>query len=132
MGINSKYSGITNHTQLMYTIMQINASKAEQEEDIKYQIKEIYYSFQPATLVKNALKNVLHNTEVKKDLAQTVLALGTDFIISKIFRKGTSFKGFVSLIVMEKIVVFALNSNSEFINKGIEKLSDLFKKFTRE
>jgi hypothetical protein len=129
MGINSKYHHITNHTQLMHTIMHVNASKVDQEEEMKYQLKEIYYSFQPATLVKNALKSALHNPETQKTLAQTALSIGTDFLISKFFRKGSSVKGFVSSVVMEKVADFALNGKSEFINNGIQKLGDLFKKF---
>jgi len=113
----------------MYTIMQVNASRAEQEDEIKYHLKEIYYSFQPVTLVKNALKNVLHNPETKKNLAQTALAIGTDFLISKFFKKSGSLKGFLSSVVMEKVADFAINSKSEFISNGIGKLSDLFKKF---
>lgn len=129
MGINSKYSNISNHTQLMHSIMQLNASKAEQEEEIKYQLKEIYYSFEPSTLVKNALKNALHNPETQKNLAQTALEIGTDFIISKVFKKGNSIKGFVSSILMEKVASFAINGKSELINNGIEKLGNLFKRF---
>jgi len=129
MGINSKYGSISDHTQLMYAIMQVNASKAEQEEEIKYQLKEIYYSFQPATLVKNALKSAMHNPETQKNLAQAALEIGTDFIISKVFKKSNSLKGFLTSILMEKVAGFAFNGKSEFINNGIDKLGDLFKKF---
>jgi hypothetical protein len=129
MGINSKYHHITNHTQLMHTIMHVNASRVEQEEEMKFQLKEIYYSFQPATLVKNALKSALHNPETQKTLAQTALSIGTDFLISKFFKKGSSMKGFVSSVVLEKVADFALNGKSELINNSIQKLGGLFKKF---
>jgi len=129
MGINSKYHHISNHTQLMYTIMQVNASRVEQEEEIKYQIKEIYYSFHPAVFLKNAVKKVLHNPEAQKSLAQTAIALGTNFLISKFFKRGNSIKGFLSSMVMEKIADFALNGKSELIHNGIDKLGGLLKKF---
>lgn len=128
MGISSKYNSINNHTQLQYAIMQINASRVEQEEEIKYQLKEIYYSFQPATLIKNALKSALHNPETQKNLAQTALEIGTDFIISKVFKKGNSLKGFLTSVLMEKVASIAFNGQSEFINNGIDKLGGLFKK----
>jgi hypothetical protein len=128
MGINSKYNHITNHTQLMYTIMQVNAARAEQEEEIKYKVKEIYYSLQPATLIKKAVENVMHSPETQKSLAQVGIAMGTDFLISKFFKKGTSLKSFVSSLIVEKIADYALHSNSGFISNGISKIGSLLKK----
>jgi hypothetical protein len=130
MGINHKYNHITNHTQLMYTIMQVNAARAEQEDEIKHQVKEIYYSLQPATLIKNAVENVLHSPETRKSLTQMGLAMGTDFLISKFFKRGTSLKGFFSAMAVEKIADYALNSKSDFIQSGIGKIGNLLKKFT--
>lgn len=132
MGINNKYNHITNHTQLMYAIMQVNAAKAEQEEEIRYQVKEIYYSLQPATLIKKAVENVMHSPETQKSLAQVGIAMGTDFLISKFFKRGTSLKSFFSSIVVEKIADYALNSKSDFINNGLSKIGDLLKKFKEE
>ena len=129
MGINSKYSNISNHTQLMYAIMQTNASKVEQEEEIKYQLKEIYYSFQPATLIKNAIRNVMSDAENQKNLAQTALEIGIDYIIRLVFQKKSSFKGFLSSILMEKVTRFIFNNESDLINTGINKFGDLLKKF---
>jgi hypothetical protein len=70
MGINSKYSHINDHTQLMYTIMQLNASRAEQEQEIKQKAKEIYFSLTPATLLKNTMTKVMHHPETRKKLIQ--------------------------------------------------------------
>ena len=129
MGINSKYNHITNHTQLMYTIMQLNAAKAEQEDEIKYQMKELYYSLQPSVLIRKAINNVMHSPDTQKNLAQAGMALGTEFLISKLFKRGTSIKGFLSSLIVNKIADYALNSKSDFINNGINKLGDLFKRF---
>ena len=103
MGINSKYGHINNHTQLMYTIMQLNASRAEQEEEVKYKLKELYYSFQPVTLLKKVLSNKNHGPEIKKNLAQSALSVGTDFLISKVFKRGSSVKGYLLSLAMEKV-----------------------------
>jgi hypothetical protein len=129
MGINNKYNHITNHTQLMYSIMQVNAARVEQEDEIKHKVKEIYYSLQPATLIKKAVESVMHSPETKKSLAQVGLAMGTDFLVSKLFKKGTSLKGFLSSMVVGKIADYALNSKSDFINNGISKIGNLLKKF---
>jgi hypothetical protein len=129
MGINNTYSHITNHTQLMHTIMRVNASRAEQEDEIKYQVKEIYYSLQPATLIKKAVENVMHSPETQQSLAQVGIAMGANFLISKFFKKGNSLKGFFSSMVVEKIADSVLHGESHFINNGITKIGNLLKKF---
>lgn len=131
MAINSKYHHITNHTQLMYTIMQVNASKAQQEDEIKHQLKEIYYSLQPAALIKKAVGNILHSPETQKTVVQSAFALGTEFLIGKVFKRGASLKGFLSSMVVEKIADYALNKNPDFITNGIDKVKDLFKNFKK-
>ena len=131
MAINSKYSHITNHTQLMYTIMQVNAARAEQEVEIKHQAKEIYYSLQPAVLIKKAVGNILHSPETQKNIAQSALALGTEFLISKFFKRGASIKGFLSSVVVGKIADYAFNGKSDFISDGIGKISNLLKQFKK-
>ncbi len=129
MGINSKYNHIQNHTQLMYAIMQLNASRAEQEDKIKYQFKEIYYSLQPSELIKKAMAKLVGSPETQKTIAQAGVALVSEFLISKFFKKGTTVKGFLSSIIVGKIADYALNGNSEFIANGWNKITEVFKKF---
>lgn len=129
MAINSKYNHITNHTQLMHTIMHVNAARVEQEDEIKYQLKEIYYSLQPATLIKKAVQNVLNSPETKKNLVQAGVAIGTEFLISKFFKRSASIKGFLSSMIIEKIADYTLNGKSaDAINNGIGKIGNLLKK----
>lgn len=109
--------------------MQVNAARVDQEDEIKYQVKELYYSLQPAVLVKKAVDNILHSPETQKSLAQAGVALGTEFIISKIFKKGTSLKGFLSSMIVNKIADYAINNHSDFISNGIGKIGNLLKKF---
>ena len=113
----------------MYTIMQLNASRAEQEEEVKHKLKEIYYSFQPVTLLKNVLSNKTQGPEIKKNLVQSALAVGTDFLISKVFKRGASVKGFLLSLAMEKVADYALSGKSKFITNGVKKVNGLIKKF---
>ena len=128
MGINSKYGHITNHTQLMYTIMQVNASRSEQEEDIKHKLKEIYYSFQSMTLIKNAFKNKNHASEIPKGVAQSALSLGANFLINKVIKRS-SIKGYLLSLAMEKAADYAMSGKLPLITNGINKLGGLIKKF---
>jgi hypothetical protein len=127
MGINSRYHHITNHTQLMYTIMQINASRVQQEDDLKHKIKEIYYSFQPAELLKSAFSRKDHGSKIPKNMMQSALSLGTNLLISKLFRRGGSIKRYLLSLAMEKITGYAMSGRSKFITNGVNKLDGLIK-----
>lgn len=129
MGITSKYNHITNHTQLMYTIMQVNSARAEQEEEIKHKFKELYYELHPSVLLKKAVGKLLHTPEVPQKLLQSGLALGADFIIGRMFKKSASIKGYLTSMIVEKVADYALNSKSEFIQNGIGKIGKLLKNF---
>ena len=129
MGINSKYHHITNHTQLMHTIMHVNASRVQQEQDMKYKLKEIYYSFQPAELLKKAFGNKGNDVEIPKGIAQSALVMGTNFLISKVFKRGASVKGYLLSLAMEKVADYALSGKSTFITEGVNKLGSLIQKF---
>jgi hypothetical protein len=92
-------------------------------------LKELYYSFQPLTLLKSAFSNKTHGPGIKKNITQFVLSVGTGFLISKVFRKGGSVKGYLLSLAMEKIADYALSGKSKFITTGVEKVSGLIKKF---
>lgn len=131
MTVNSKYHHITNHTQLMHTIMHVNASRVQQETDIKHQLKEIYYSIQPAALMKKAMGSVIDSPEIRKNVAQSAMSLGAEFLIGKLFRRGSSLKGFISSLVVEKVAEYALNKQPDLLKNGLGKLGDLFKQFKK-
>jgi hypothetical protein len=109
--------------------MQVNAARAEQEDEIKHHMKELYYSLQPAVLIKKAVGNILHAPETPKNIAQAGIALGTEFLISKVFKRGASVKGFLSSLIVNKIADYAINSKSDFISNGIEKIGSVLKRF---
>jgi hypothetical protein len=115
MTINSKYHHITNHTQLMYTIMQVNASRVQQEDDLKHKIKEIYYSLHPAELLKSAFSSKNHESKIPKSIKQSALSLGTNFLIGKLFRSKGSIKGYLLSLAMKKVIDYAMSGKSKFI-----------------
>ncbi len=129
MGINSKYGQISNHTQLMYAIMQVNASRVQQEDDLKHKIKEIYYSLQPAELLRSAFSRKNNAPKIQKDIKQSALSLGANFLISKLLRSGGSVQGYLLSLAMEKVADYAMSGKSEFIKNGVEQVSGLIKKF---
>jgi hypothetical protein len=115
MTINSKYHHLTNHAQLMYTIMQVNASRVQQEDDLKHKIKEIYYSLHPAELLKSAFNSKNNESRIPKSIKQSALSLGTNFLIGKLFRSRGSIKGYLLSLAMKKVTDYAMSGKFKFI-----------------
>src|SRR4051812_33041590 len=95
---------ITNHVQLMHRIMHLNAQKAEQEERLKHDFKTLYYSLHPVMLLKDSLSTFASDQGVQTNVAKIGLRTGVNFVIGKILGKRSSVKGFLSSLLLEKVV----------------------------
>jgi hypothetical protein len=124
----SEPTPIRNHVELSYRIMKLNELRAEQEEVIKRDVKELYYSFHPTELIKKLWSDVKGDTETKNNLGKAGLNFGADLLIGKIFGRNKSIKGFLTSVLVEKLASYFLNKNSDKIMDGVSKLTNLFKK----
>lgn len=122
-----KGAAITNHVELKYRIMQLHAKKAEQEEMLKRDVKELAYMIHPASVLKNSLTGLTHDIELKQDLGELGLEAGTNYLIGKLFRKNTSLKGYVTSFVMQRVASALIRKNPQAIFKGIGKLGKMLK-----
>lgn len=126
--VNMKGATVPDYVGLRHQIMQLNAKKEEQEELIKHQVKELYYSIHPATILQNAITEVSENTKMHNNIAKVGLTAVTDYIIGKIFRRNSSIRGYFSSIAVEKITEFVLSKHPNLISKGWHKIRGLFKR----
>jgi hypothetical protein len=113
---------ISNHIELKQRIMQLNFDKYEQEERIKYNLKEIYYSVSLASIAKNTLHELLKDKQVQRDVTKIGLNLGTDYLIGKVLGRNKSVKAYLSSLVLEKISSSFIKNNVSGIISGISKL----------
>jgi hypothetical protein len=111
----------------MYTIMQLNASRAEQEEDVKHKLKELYYSLQPGEIIREAFGGKDEPAD-KKNFLQSALTMGRSFFINKVFNKKHSVKGFLLSNAIEKAADLAIGGKAKLILKGVRALGRFFKK----
>jgi len=99
---------ISTSTDIKHQIMKLNALKEEQEELLKRDLKEIYYSLQISTMIRRTIKDLSEDQEVKSSALQTAIGLGSGFILDKVlFKRGAGLKSYL-------------------INAGIKKLISLF------
>jgi hypothetical protein len=125
--MNSPAISIQNDTDLHHRIMKLNNLKEEQELVIKRNVRELIYSIHPSMLVKNLISKFSGDSEAKSDLKSIGLNLGKDFVISKIFGKGGSLKGFISSLLVRKAADYVITNHSDKIATGINKVQGYFK-----
>ncbi|PBQ32890.1 hypothetical protein CNR22_14280 [Sphingobacteriaceae bacterium] len=118
---------IQNDTDLHHRIMKLNNLKEEQELVIKRNVRELVYSMHPSMMVKNLLNKLGGDKETTSDLKTAGLNLGKDFLISKIFGRGGSVRGFISSLLVRKATDYVMTNHPDLISNGINKVQGLFK-----
>jgi len=125
--MNEQSITIQNDTDLHHRIMKLNYLKEEQELVIKRNVRELVYSIHPSMMLKNLLNKFTGNQEAKSDLKSIGINLGKDFLITKLFGKSGSLKGFLTSLLVKKATDYVVNNHSETISKGIHKVEDYVK-----
>ena len=118
---------ITNDLELHQRIMKLNYLKEEQELVIKRNVREVVYSMHPSVMFKNIVNKFSEDNESTDDLKSIGLNLGKDFLISKLFGKGGSLKGFISSLLIRKATDYVLKNHSDLIVSGIQKVEGFLK-----
>ncbi|MCD6065839.1 MAG: hypothetical protein K0S33_665 [Bacteroidetes bacterium] len=119
---------ITNDTELHQRIMKLNYLKEEQELIIKRNVREIGYSLHPSVMLKNFISKFTDDSETNTSLKSLGLNIGKDFLLSKLFGKGQSFKGFLMSLVLRKVSDYVVNKHPELITNGIQKIQSFVSK----
>lgn len=114
---------ITNDTELHARIMHLNSLAAEQELAVKRSVKELAYSMHPTSMVKNFFHKFTHDSDAMNSVKDSGLSLGRDFLVSKVLGK-TSVKGFLSQILVKKVINYVMRNHSDKIVNGLRKLED--------
>ncbi len=108
---------ITNHVELVLRIMHLKSEKFSQEEEIQHRFKELVYTLNPATI----LKNLAGDEDVKSGLAKAGLSLGSNYVIDKVLGRNRSIRGFLFSVLVEKISTLVINNSGV-----ISKIGNLF------
>ena len=96
-------SKISDHIALKQKLMHLRSEKFEKEELIERNAKELYYSLDPVVIIKNTVRRIREDKELRHDVLASALNIGSDFIIGKLFRSNKSIKGFISSLFLERL-----------------------------
>jgi hypothetical protein len=78
-------NNVLNYTELQQRIAQLKLQKADKEELIKYNAKEIYSSFDPVNIIKKTLSRIADDSEIKTGVLSIILNKTIGFISDKIY-----------------------------------------------
>jgi hypothetical protein len=104
---------VENRTQLRKRIMELNAHAFEQEEAIGHKIKEMYFSVQPATLLRRWASNLRQDGEVRQDLLKAGKNVAVNFAVNTFLQKGS--------LVQRGLLVLAAKGLLSFLFKRKSK-----------
>jgi hypothetical protein len=126
------FENISNHAELKFRIMQLNSLRAEQELDLKNGVKELYHSMHPISILRNTLAGLASDKQVQFDAAKIGLNFGSDFLIGKLVGSNLNLTKYFSSLILQKASDYVLNNHPEKIVWGVEKLTNLFKSFSKK
>lgn len=104
--------------------MDLKYLKDEQETQIKRNLKEIAYSLQPATILKNMVSKLTDSHAENTNIVSMGLGIGKDFLINKFFGRKGSLKGYLTSMVVKKATDYVLDKHPDLVTKGLDKLQN--------
>jgi hypothetical protein len=108
---------ISNHSELMLRIAELNMHKDIQELELQESFRDIISSLNLVSLFKQT-----ENQERPFELAGMSVNLVVDLIIDLILGKHRSLKGYLSAVLVEKFSNMLINNNIMNIISGFKSL----------
>jgi hypothetical protein len=98
-----KKERISNRKQLKSRINQLNKEMDAMEDELKVDLNEVHQSLQAANMIRNAIKDIREQPELKAGIAQAAADLGAHALIdSVVFRKKKGLKNYLISILLKK------------------------------
>jgi hypothetical protein len=116
--------------QLREAIRELELKRDQELYLLKEQMHATYYSLTPVSMVKGALKGIVHNQEVKKGALDIVLSMATGYLTNKLLvgRSLNPVKHILGAVVQNQ-VTRTVSKNADNIEWSILNfLSGLTKK----
>ena len=99
---------------LMDRIAELRVLKAQQEEIISEQFKDLKESLNIGTVLKESVAHIAADRETRKDLVKIAATTGTNFLIEKVMGSNNSIQRFLGSMLAEKV-------SNTFIGRLISK-----------
>ena len=120
---------INTYNELVLYINQLNSLKNVQEIALKNDVKEVYQKFQLKNIIKETVKDLANDAEFRKNSLKAVKNIATDFVVGRLFNKNNSVKGFITTMLVEKLVAPVIVNNK---NKIVDFVTNLVSKYSHK
>lgn len=99
-----KIERINNRKQLRARIHQLEKQMEAKEELLKSDLKEVHQSLRASNMIRNAIKDIHDQPDLRVGIAQVATDLGAHALIDKVvFRKKRNLKNYLLSIVLKRI-----------------------------
>ncbi|HXU28249.1 MAG TPA: hypothetical protein VN698_13540 [Bacteroidia bacterium] len=119
-------SKIATYEELNLRINQLTVVKNAQEIELKNNLNRVYQKFQLKNILKETVKDLAYDAEFRGDGIKAAGNMATDFVVGRLFNKNNSIKGFITTLLVEKLVTPLIKNNKE---KIISFVTDLITKY---
>src|ERR1700752_3990172 len=97
-------SRISNRRQLKARINALTRQMDEKEEELKTDLQEVHQSLRAANVIRNAIKDIRDQPELKFGLAQAAADMGAHALIDRVvFRKNRNLRNYLLSILLKRI-----------------------------
>ena len=120
---------INTYNELVLHINQLNSLKDVQEIALKNDVKEVYQKFQLKNIIKETVKDLANDAEFRENSFKAVKNIATDFVVGRLFNKNNSVKGFITTMLIEKLVAPVIVNNK---NKIVDFVKNLVSKYSHK
>jgi hypothetical protein len=95
---------IRNRTQLKQRISELNSRMEAKEQQLKTDLKEVHASLRASNIIRNAIKDIREQPELRIGIAQAATDIGAHALIDTVmFRKKRGLKNYLLSILFKKI-----------------------------
>jgi hypothetical protein len=108
--------------------MRLNQKRALQEETLKKNFRELYYSLHPVEIIKNAVTRIKDSPEAKSSLVGRIARMGLGFGVSFLFKKLLNNKGAIASFIAEKVSSMVAHKSSNPFSSVMDKIASFFGK----
>ena len=88
---------------LLERIEQLMVMKAQQEETISKQFKELVGNINTETILKDSIMHLATDRGTQKDLLKMAASAGTNYVIEKFLGSNNSIKRYLGSLLAEKV-----------------------------
>jgi hypothetical protein len=113
---------ITTYDEVTQRITQLTQIKNAQEIELKNNVKSVYENFQLKNILKNTVKDLATDKEFRQDGMSAVTGIAGDMIIGRLFNKNNSVRGFITTLLVEKLALPLIKNNKDKILSFISGL----------